>query len=144
MIREATIDDLTAMLVLGQKFVDELPETHAAEMDKISSMIQHCINDDNAVAIIAVEDDLVVGALLGIVAETWLSYEVSATEVCWFVDKNYRGKDASKVMKAFEDWAESKDADYITVADIQGIANLESLYTRNGYSKVETSYSKRV
>ena len=73
----------------------------------------------------------------------WASYDLSATEVAWFVDKKYRGRGALKLLRAFEDWAESKEADYITVADIEGIANLEPLYKRMGYSKVETSYSKR-
>ena len=89
-------------------------------------------------------DGVVVGGILGVVAEMWASYDRSATEIAWFVDKQYRGRGALKLLRAFEYWAESKDADYITVADIQGIANLEPLYKRKGYSKVETSYSKRV
>ena len=144
MIREATAADLPPLLLIAKAFGDEAPDTHNYDLDKVEAMLRFCIYDDNAVVYVMEMDEVVVGGIVGVVAEMWASYDLSATEVAWFVDKNYRGRGALKLLRAFEDWAESKEADYITVADIEGIANLEPLYKRKGYSKVETSYSKRV
>ena len=144
MIREATAADLPPLLLIAEAFGDEAPDTHNYDLDKVEAMLRFCIYDDNAVVYVMEMDEQVVGGIVGVVAEMWASYDVSATEVAWFVDEKYRGRGALKLLRAFEDWAESKEADYITVADIEGIANLEPLYKRKGYSKVETSYSKRV
>ena len=144
MIREATTADVPTLLLISERFGSEAPDTHKYDAGKVERMLQFCIDDDNAVVYVMEVGGVVVGGILGVVAEMWASYERSATEVAWFVDKQYRGRGALKLLRSFEDWAESKDADYITVADIQGIANLEPLYKRKGYSKVETSYSKRV
>ena len=144
MIREATAADLPPLLLIAKAFGDEAPDTHNYDLDKVEAMLRFCIYDDNAVVYVMEMDEVVVGGIVGVVAEMWASYDLSATEVAWFVDKKYRGRGALKLLRAFEDWAESKEADYITVADIEGIANLEPLYKRKGYSKVETSYSKRV
>ena len=144
MIREATAADLPPLLLIAEAFGAEAPDTHNYDLDKVEAMLQFCIYDDNAVVYVMEMDEVVVGGIVGVVAEMWASYDLSATEVAWFVDKKYRGRGALKLLRAFEDWAESKEADYITVADIEGIANLEPLYRRKGYSKVETSYSKRV
>ncbi len=144
MIREATAADLPPLLLIAEAFGAEAPDTHNYDLDKVEAMLRFCIYDDNAVVYVMEMDEVVVGGIVGVVAEMWASYDMSATEVAWFVDKKYRGRGALKLLRAFEDWAESKEADYITVADIEGIANLEPLYKRKGYSKVETSYSKRV
>jgi GNAT superfamily N-acetyltransferase len=144
MIREATAADLPPLLLIAEAFGAEAPDTHNYDLDKVEAMLRFCIYDDNAVVYVMEMDEVVVGGIVGVVAEMWASYDLSATEVAWFVDKKYRGRGALKLLRAFEDWAESKEADYITVADIEGIANLEPLYKRKGYSKVETSYSKRV
>ncbi len=144
MIREATAADLPPLLLIAEAFGAEAPDTHNYDLDKVEAMLRFCIYDDNAVVYVMEMDEVVVGGIVGVVAEMWASYDLSATEVAWFVDKKYRGRGALKLLRAFEDWAESKEADYITVADIEGIANLEPLYRRMGYSKVETSYSKRV
>ena len=144
MIREATAADIPSILIISKAFGAEAPDTHNYDLDKVEAMLRFCIYDDNAVVYVMEMDEVVVGGIVGVVAEMWASYDLSATEVAWFVDKKYRGRGALKLLRAFEDWAESKEADYITVADIEGIANLEPLYKRKGYSKVETSYSKRV
>lgn len=144
MIREATAADIPSILIISKQFGDEAPATHNCDLDKVEAMVRFCIYDDNAVVYVMEIDGNIIGVIVGVVAEMWTSYDVSATEVAWFVDKNYRGRGALKLLRAFEDWAEWKEADYITVADIEGIANLEPLYKRKGYSKVETSYSKRV
>ena len=75
----------------------------------------------------------------------YMSQTVLATELAWFVSKDYRGKKGSiLLLKSFENWAKTQGANYVVMGDIDGIASLEKLYTRMGFSKSETTYMKEV
>jgi GNAT superfamily N-acetyltransferase len=74
-----------------------------------------------------------------------MSHTVQATELAWFVSKDYRGKPASlRLIKAFEKWAKESGANQIGMGDIQGISSLEKLYNRLGYERAETVYLKEL
>ena len=74
-----------------------------------------------------------------------MSHKVQATELAWFITKEYRGKPSSiRLVKAFEKWSIDKGANQIGMGDIEGISNLEHLYTRMGYKKAESIYIKEI
>ena len=90
-------------------------------------------------------DGEIEGALVGLVAKFYMSHTVQATELAWFVSKDYRGKPASiRLMKAFEKWAKENGANYVGMGDIEGLSNLEKLYNRLGYKKTESIYLKEL
>ena len=73
------------------------------------------------------------------------SLTVLATELAWFVSKDYRGKKGSLLLlNSFEEWAKNNNADYITLCDIESIASLEKLYVRRGYKRTESTYMKEL
>ena len=85
------------------------------------------------------------GALVGLLSELYMSHTVQATELAWFVSKDYRGKPASiRLMKAFEKWAKESGANQVGMGDIEGISSLENLYNRLGYERAETVYLKEL
>ena len=89
--------------------------------------------------------DEIEGALVGLLSELYMSHTVQATELAWFVTKEYRGKPASiRLTKTFEKWAKENGASQVGMGDIEGISSLEKLYNRLGYKKAETVYLKEL
>ncbi len=143
MIREATQDDVQALIECSRNFHAECPEQYTYEEDRVENMLSACIDNPDRVIFVIDVDGLVVGGIIGILTEMWMSGDIIATELAWFVNKEYRGREALKLLRTYEDWAESRGADLIVVADINGVTNLAPLYERRGYTKTETTYSKR-
>ena len=144
-IRKANQADVFDLLVLARGFSREAPTMHKWDKDKTEELLKTVIDTPQCVAYVWEEDGEIVGGLLGVLQPLFMSHTLVAAELAWFVDESVRGKrGALKLVKAFEGWAKENDADYITMADIEGIANLGPLYERLGYKKTETSYSKGI
>lgn len=143
MIREATQDDVPALLECATNFHAECPNEYTYNKDRVELMLSACIDNPDRVIFVIDADGLVVGGIIGILTEMWMSEDTIATELAWFVNKEYRGRESIKLLRTYEDWAERKGADLIVVADINGVTDLAPLYERYGYNKAETTYSKR-
>lgn len=144
-IRKANQADVFDLLVLARGFSREAPAMHKWDKDKTEQLLTTVINSPSCVVYVWEENEEVVGGLVGLLQPLFMSHTLVAAELAWFVDESVRGKrGALRLVKAFEGWAKENGADYVTMADIEGIANLGPLYKRLGYEKTETSYSKRV
>ena len=143
-IRKATHDDIFDLLVLARGFSKEAPAMHKWDKDKTEAMLKMCI-DGTATTILVMETEgEVVGGIVGVIQPLFMSHTIVAAELAWFVAPSRRGKGALKLLRAFEGWAKDNGADYITMADIRGIADLSKLYERQGYELSEAAYSKKV
>jgi hypothetical protein len=73
------------------------------------------------------------------------STELFATEMFWWLQKEYRGTKAGLgAFKVFEDWALGYNVTQINVSDLQGIKSLEKLYNKFGYKLSEITYRKEL
>jgi RimJ/RimL family protein N-acetyltransferase len=144
-IREATEEDVFDILVLAREFSKESPVTHKWDKEKTEHFIISAINNNNTIIFILEDKDEIVGAIVGIINEMYMSQTVVATEMAWFVSKDYRGRKGSiMLMKTFEKWAETNGANYICMGAIEGITELDKLYTKSGYFKSETLYMRNI
>jgi len=144
-IRKATKDDLLGILVLAKEFSAEAPKTHKWNLNKTTNFLVSALENSNMEIFVCVKDDQIVGAIVCLITEMYMSNTVVASELAWFVSKEIRGtKAALSLLKTFEDWGRSKGVDYLGMADIEGINNLSKLYTKLGYSIAETTYLKEV
>jgi len=135
--------DLT---VLIRSFAKEAPEMYVFDKDKTEETLLTAISSPSYEVFVSEEDDQEIsGLLLAVYVEPLLTRTKVATELAWFVSKEFRtGKQALGLLKAFESWAESLGADYVIMSDIKGVGDLSSLYERKGYTLEEASYSKRI
>lgn len=140
----ATLDDLDRLMVLAKEFQEEAPSQHEWDEDKSRAVVAASFDDDNQVIITFKVNGEIVGMLYGVVTEPFLSYKKVATELAWFVSKDYRGKGALAMVNIFEQWALFKGATAVVMADIEGVTPLGKAYEKLGYSKLETSYSKDI
>jgi len=144
-IREASEEDIFDILILAREFSRESPVTHKWDKEKTEHFILAALQNTNTTIFVLEEDNEIVGAIVGLLNEMYMSQTLVATELAWFVSKEYRGKKGSlMLMTTFENWAKENGADYTCMGDIHGITTLEKLYTKKGYSKCETTYMKEV
>lgn len=144
-IRTATEDDVFDILILAKEFSREAPKSHKWNKDKTEQFLLSSFLNPNMEIFVIDVDGEIEGALVGLLSELYMSHTVQATELAWFVSKDYRGKPASiRLMKAFEKWAKESGANQVGMGDIEGISSLENLYNRLGYERAETIYLKEL
>ena len=144
-IRTATPDDVFDILILAKEFSKEAPQSHKWNKEKTEQFILSALQNTNMTIFVIDVAGEIEGALVGLLSELYMSYTVQATELAWFVSKDYRGKPASlKLIKAFEKWAKESGANQVGMGDIEGISSLEKLYNRLGYERAETVYLKEL
>tara|TARA_R110001606_G_scaffold99190_1_gene218968 strand:+ start:192 stop:650 length:459 start_codon:yes stop_codon:yes gene_type:complete len=144
-IRAATPDDVFDILILAKEFSKEAPSSHKWNKDKTEQFLLSSFRNTNMEIFVIDVGGEIEGALVGLLSELYMSHTVQATELAWFVSKDYRGKPASiRLMKAFEKWSKENGANQVGMGDIEGIASLENLYNRLGYERAETVYLKEL
>lgn len=144
-IRGATPDDVFDILILAKEFSKEAPSSHKWNKEKTEQFILSALQNTNMTIFVIDVGGEIEGALVGLLSELYMSHTVQATELAWFVSKDYRGKPASiRLMKAFEKWAKESGANQVGMGDIEGISSLENLYNRLGYERAETVYLKEL
>lgn len=68
-----------------------------------------------------------------------------AYELLWWVTPEKRkNRDAIRLFKCYEAWAAKIGCETIQTSLVHGWFDLEKFYLRNGYTKTETSYRKRL
>ena len=60
-----------------------------------------------------------------------------AQEVFWWAEK-----DGFALLRAFENWAQEKDAALISMANLEGAERLDKIYRKRGYFRAEHLYLK--
>ena len=144
-VRTATPDDVFDILILGKQFSREAPKSHKWNKDKAEQFVLSTFHNTNMEIFVIDVGGEIEGMLVGLLSELYMSHTVQATELAWFVSKEYRGKPASlRLIKAFEKWAKESGATQIGMGDIESITSLENLYNRLGYERAETVYLKEL
>lgn len=145
-VRQAKEDDIFDVLVLANQFSREAPDMYRWEKNKFETQIKGAVDRPDHVLLVSEEDDgFISGFILGLVTETYVNTKRVATELAWFVSKDYRGgRQSLKLLNAFEEWGSVVNADYISMSDIKGIKDLSNLYLKKGFEEVETAYVRRI
>lgn len=134
-MREATKDDLPAVLRMGRAFAEALKVPCTAEA--MTNTAEGLMDSEFAELFIAD------GGMAGIVLfPDILSGRVNATELFWWVDPNKRGSGLGiRMLKGIEEWARAKGAEQISMMSMSGL-DIDDLYIRYGYEKRETTFVK--
>jgi GNAT superfamily N-acetyltransferase len=107
-IRLATEADIDRMVQLGQAMQQESPRfSRLGYSDsKVRALGANLIANPDAVVLVGVVDDEIVGMLLGYVSEQFFSHAITASELVVYVEPAHRGGSvAVRMIHAFEVWA---------------------------------------
>ena len=121
--------------------LQETPHAEMADKSRLTPFLYSFMLDGiNKVMFLMMDDETVVGIILGVVTENVLYPEI-ASEVFWFVKPEYRGKAAIEFFELYDNWA--KLSPYSTVSYFSTGKDLSAVYERFGYKHVEVNMLRK-
>lgn len=141
MIRTATHEDVPRIVELGCRFLTESGYAAHITPDPIqmAATMTWLLSDPARAIFLSEANGLVTGGIGAFVYTHPLSGKRTAVEVFWYVAPEHRGQGIRLLHRA-ESWA--KDAGAETLQMIAPTPEIEQLYVRRGYAKVETTYAR--
>lgn len=142
-IREATLDDVDAVVAMSLRFISETPYGAAITGDpvRLLAFAERLIENQDGALFVADQ----AGELAGMIALWAFTHPYSgeriASELVWWVNPDQRGSLGVRLLKRAEQWAQAQGA-----AALQMIApneRVEAFYVACGYDRVEASYQRR-
>lgn len=98
---------------------------------------------NNRHAAIGLFNNELVGVLLGIISPHWMTKEVFATELMWYVVPQWRGVFlATEMVTLFVDWAKAEKATCVCVSHLANNPSPSRLYKRLGFAEADTQFLK--
>lgn len=141
MIRDARHADTPALIAMGQRFLREtvyrgrITENPA----QMGALVQMLIDSPTGALFVSERDGIVTG-MIGLLLYTQpLSGEPMASELFWWVEPEHRGHGV-RLMKQAEAWARAQGATALQM--IAPTSEVEQLYQRLGYDRIEVAYQK--
>lgn len=148
-IRSATEHDVLDIVLAVKQFCKEVPHPAWGKFDtnKVNDLVTKLVQAPQGFVHIALADDEVVGALVGVTSELPINSFVFAQELMFWLDPSHRnGKTAPKLIDAYVEWAESLNCDFIRLSELDSILGGRAglLFKRKGFKPTETAYVKEL
>lgn len=147
MIREATLEDLDALVIMGQEFHDSTPYEWELAHNPAQYLDIGALLISNPSGVLLVRDlggGELVGMLGGSIFDHPLSGERTAGELFWYSPPKYRGVTGVRLLKAFEAWARERGAAYIQMVQPVWANRVGELYAALGYQKLEVAWTRHL
>ena len=106
---------------------------------KVISTIQELIETNSLI----VMGDPAVGMVGGIIYPHYFNDEIIAQELFWWVSPAHRGGGGTRLLDAFEQWAEDEGADKIMMISLEK-NDVSGIYKKRGYTSLEHTYEKKL
>jgi len=147
MVRDATLDDIPAMVALGAIMHAESRYSFMAyDGEKVAITLKTLMQTGGFVRV-HVKDGEIDGGMVGYMGEPWFSAERVASELALFVVPGKRGGMAAwYLLSEFSAWAEAQGAKEITLAITTGVKVEETgrMYQRLGFEQVGGVFKRRM
>lgn len=114
------------------------------DIDKVTKLAKHFIDDPYSLVLIDVQNKKVQGLLVATSSEYLMNNCRYATELVWWVEEDYRGKgDAKLWLETYEYWANEMGCKQVCLQNLNN-EGLDKLYIKQGYRCLEHSYVKNL
>lgn len=143
-IRQATFDDIEAVVELGRNFIAGSQYSALIQPDG-DAMFQtvRMLVDHHVVLVLEVPDGPIVG-ILGIATYPHLvTGQCCAVECFWWVEPAFRGRGIA-MLRAAEEWARSRGATFIQMVQPHSEERLGRVYEHLGYVVTEHQFQKQL
>lgn len=140
-IREATEADVSRLVEMGQRFRNEtvyqsrVPEN----TDQMEALTRQLIASDAGLLLVADREGALVGMLGALLFPHHISGRLTGGELFFWVEPEHRGHGV-RLVKQAERWARARGA--VAMQLIAPTADVEVLYQRLGYTRLEVAYEK--
>ncbi len=139
MIREATVDDISALLEMAPRFHAASPWAHIPlNIEKLRTSLLNLITSDGATLL--VNDDLS-GAIGLVSGQIYFADAVVVQETFWWCEKPGAGL---ALLDAAEKWARDTGASHMSMIRLEGLGDdrVDKIYRQRGYVSTEHTYLK--
>lgn len=147
MIRPAKVDDISSIIELGAKLLDESPVLPPHDPLKARKALAFFISGARASVFVADHDGEIVGFIVGVLDEYWWSDAQYASDAAFFVEPNHRGY-AVGLVKNLVAWAQKfKKVKQVSLGVSSGLETYErtgKLYERLGFKPVGGIHTKSI
>lgn len=143
-IRPATLRDIGPMVNMGMNFhaASRYAKLINANRKTIEKTLMAMLCADSHQIMVADIDGTLVGMLGLCTYPHPVSGEFTAAELFWWVEPEHRGTNGLRLLKKAESWAIRQGV--TTLQMIAPTTEVEKLYDRLGYQRVEVNYQKRL
>ena len=140
-IREATVDDIPVLVAMGMRFAQSDAYKHIVRDNPVQfeKMARMLITSGLGVMLVLEKNGCVEGMIGMLCTPHFLSGDMFAGEICWWINPEHRG-DGVRLMRSAETWAREQGA--LSIQMVAPNERVGSLYERMGYQQTETSYQK--
>jgi hypothetical protein len=148
-IRIATGKDKEYIEQMCFKFFQEAPHSKLKDpysFDRVSGLIEDYLKGpkESRIIFVLTFKDKPVGMIAGLAYPNLFTNTFVALEQMWWVDAEHRGQVSTALIDMYEVWAKKVGCTSCIVSSLNtDHANLlDRLYTKRGYMKTETAYTK--
>lgn len=124
MIREATIEDLDRLVVLGRCMHRESERFSqlAFDADRLRNTLRSAIESEHAFTWVAERGGVVVGGMFAMLTPHWFSADLTSCDLALFMLPEHRGTmAAARLLNAYGTWARSCGAKHILFGVMTGV-----------------------
>jgi len=149
MIRKMCELDIPQIALMGLAYSKET-DTHDSfdyDLDTVMLQLSLAVVDPNAQILVAIKDNTVIGFIWGVITHLPWSTEVIALDNILYIVPCCRGEiHGIRLIRAYESWAESKNATQVSISIASGITEDRTcnIYKRLGYSYIGSQYRKDI
>ena len=142
-IREAVAGDLDAIVAMGEHFLAQTPyQTRIGRNPaQMRALAEHLITGAHGALFVAARAGTLVGMIGVFVFPHPISGEAIGSEVMWWMEPDARGA-GIRLLRAAERWVKARGATRFQM--IAPTPDVEAIYERLGFEKVETVYQRSV
>lgn len=145
MIRKATAADATRIVEMVGHFIEgtSYQRFFRFKPSVIGELVGQCL--DIGLVLVAVEGDRIVGMYAAFPLVEPIGKQPMLDEMAWWVEPSHRGGSVGpRLLKAAETWALQKGLVLVKMVAPDDQPQVAAYYERLGYTRVETSYVKRL
>ena len=140
MIREATLEDIPALLALGQWMASESPRFSRLSFsrDRLTATLAQLIQSPQGFLWVAEEGGGMVGGMAALIHPHWFSDDLVASDLALFMSPQARGgMAAARLLRHYKAWAMAHGAVLVQAGVSTGLRteNTAQLYERMGFER---------
>ncbi len=142
-IRPAVLADVPTLVDMGGHFLEQTAyrDVIAHSPAQMTALASFLIAGEMSTVLVAEQSGAIVGMMGLVAAPHFISGELSAGEVFWWMEPDARGA-GLRLLRAAEQWARDKGANGLQM--IAPDERVGAVYQRLGYRLIERSYFRRL
>ncbi len=146
-IRDATKEDIGALVLIGERFFDEsrFADVMQFDPDSLRDTLEKLIEDPDGIVLVAAGPVNLIGVAGGLVHPSYFNRaHITGQELFWWVDPDRRGVVGSSLFDALELEARTKGARSWAMIALSTLNpdGVGQFYERHGYRPSERTYIK--